>query len=598
MPTITTPESPQDAIGAYLDLGSSIHIGDIPHEQLALWRGAVHAAKLPPEQRMHAGWISVDYAWSLQQAYPDQTEMCQQTPPVIRDAELQFDAVVKDKAASRLLKMQAVVARAGLGAHHALTTGLSDQYEATYAASSKAYARVAEQALAEYVKDDGDLSYIPFLNSLTMIMLCHSLPHKSVYAVPPPSRASYAPEGQSSWGLIIADGRKNDLYPLRLAEPGPNPMLECFSPVGFDNAGYPSRHGRGLLQALLDRHKKLPHHEYKRNRLLSYGPADEHVKATGNRIIDELRGRGENRAERRAAFYQSLEAPLAPAVTDNPVGTYNSIEPTRYAGQLDERELEAMISVLELQLRGKQLSADQKQAFGWIQLESAIEAQLSTRPKIAIEGQFDRAEDIMGRAADSFRREKDLPRMFAARFDQASFALYRAMALAVDESVMDTARETYVADLLAIANDILTARAEASDVSLFPRDIAQTAHEIAACLSVIDGSGGSLLAGSSARRQRSRRGNDVGWDVTLWPLAKDGYRLDYYGKIRIDAEVDPLAIDKGMVALAKDDFDTDRSFGTLWNLAAKMQGLDIEPEAQAYLDWLFKRLSGAADLIV
>jgi hypothetical protein len=594
------PTAPQ-AIAEYMNIAHWKAMGDIPVQDLHIWHESVRAASLSPEQKLHAGSIAMDLAWSNWKSIrgsgseisPDDASMIN---AYIRESDLYFGAVSKSNDASRRLKAQANILRAGLKIHSMWATEETEAFELGYDATGKSYVRSAEWVLQNYVKED-DPEYIPLINSLTGILLFHYNPWHKILTGPAPSRAASLPESQSSWSLIFHSWAQEEdiMGSLRIGPIGPADTA-TLPPSELGHDDYPSKHGYGTLQAAID----LQQYRTKRGIKTWYEFEEEDRPQPTTDAEWHL-----DTIARRAADMVYAQANTTPkpqplsAENGRIVDAYRLLSPDTYMGRLDVHQIEPELNDLEIAFRSKQLPPDERVAYGWMQIELGTSSYDQWGTGTGLTEQYYAASELFYSAAQTFGN-KAPDKAYAARLDAVSAHVYQQIAdpEATEETTAQVL-ESYIQDLAVLGDEMIAYLAAMPSLDPGQRQaIEETMHAITTCLVVNTQTEGDFIATPASLRQRSPSHTGKRWDVTLWPLTRDGFTPKCYAKIQLsETEKKNLRV-YGVHTIPRSEINPDGQHVVLANLLAKMRGEEVGSDTDEYNSYLATRLIQAADLLV
>lgn len=586
---------PHEVIATYREMhGPGLGLGQIPVDELVAMREATRDQLLSPEEQMHAGWMAVDEAWSC--AYSREPGY---RDPVLQQALLDEASQMFEKTTRNthdpLLKIDARLAQLNIPRHQVLVTHTNPaNFDKAYAKMCEGNAYFADQLLKRFQTTE-DVSLIPRLQQLTLTMLLNEFPTAKHTAVVLPPRFIQAEQPLASVSHLLLDLENSRMQNMRISPVYAYGAVQV-KPEILGNHEYPSKHGFGTLQALLDvqkLHKKDL--GFRRKPLADPShPAAQHVAKVYAGLMDNFVAQKDNNW-----YDQKLGAE-----TDGQsmLEVFHRLNPHDSIKMLHIYDVDEALSEYEMDYREKRLTADEKRAYGSLQLELATGAALGDEKTTALAGQFERAEDILANAARTLKREGRHDEAYECLLESMSVPVYaavtagltlteaRATEAATPDDPVEHAQSKYTERLSETIRYALTSEAD----KLSPQIIAK----MSACLALSAHSSGAFLGVGPTLRQRS------GWDVSVLPLLQEGFDMTIHGKLRVAAEEDVRSLHNGVVTATLEDFGGADLADVAWSLVAATEatkatdGGEMPEGAQEYIDWLVARLSRAGDLVL
>lgn len=585
-------QQPHEVIATYREMhGPGLGLTQIPVDELVAMREATRDQLLSPEEQLQAGWLAIDEAWS--RAYSKEPEY---RDPDVQQALLDEASEMFEKATRNthdpLLKIDARLAQLSIPRHQVFVTHTNRaDFDKAYAKMCEGNAYFANQLLKRFQTTE-DLSLIPRLQQLTLTMLLNESPAAKHVPVLLPPRFTQAEQPLASVSHLLIDLENSRMQNLRISPVYAYGAVQV-KPEALAGHEYPSKHGFGTLQALLDvqkLHKKDL--GFRRKPLADPNhPAAQHVAKVYAGLV------GDFEAQRNNDWYDKN---LVAETQDQPVlevfprlNSHDSIK------MLHIDNVDEALNECEMDYREKRMTADEKRAYGSLQLELAMGAALGDEKATALAGQFERAEDILANAARTLKRE--------GRHDEAYDCLLESMSVPVYAAVSAGLTLTEARTTETVAPDDPVEHAQSKYISRLSEAIQyaltseidkispQTVAKMSACLALSAHSSGAFLGVGPTLRQRS------GWDVSVLPLLQEGFDATVHGKLRIAAEEDAQSLHNGVVTATLEDFGGTDLANVAWSLVAATEATnDSEmPEgAQEYIDWLVARLGRAGDLVL
>lgn len=627
-PAPEAPLSPQEALFAYLAVGSGAEMGASSLEDLTSWQAAVRKARLKPDQQLHAGWISVEHSFRLvKDQYGGESvgsldaEATQAAAASLTEAQEIFSGIIDKPGVNDKLKAQAIVARTSIplyrsllcGDSQAALSGFHDYYDAQFEA--------AGLSLRQWQRFN-NLVDVPALHALSAMLLINQDPYNDRFALPAPARTMEAmTDAKDSWSFILWKTQgPSSIYQARVASTGPRKMI-CIPPAVLQNSDYPSKHGQGTLQALLDDYRTRRHEgalpRYAANFSPKQKPAESQAPlalgmqqqlASGIGPIKRFLGAADIHIDAASKTLQAeislyldgkareMELPEGPIDLTMP---YLDMPAHSHSSHFNTVGLDKLTSAFENLYEAGELDPSNKILLGWVHIESAIKAATEQQFSASLGGAFDRAEDLFAEAASDLADTDRHNLSHEARLAQLAAKVYKAVSLGEEGGIdVAEAHETYNVELAELGEQMLEDFYNLEDYTgQYAAEMNLNVHLVNILLAASTGTNGGHIAAVCTLRQRGITArNNNGWHVNIWPLSADGFKPDLHGKIRLAEHEDAASIDYDIVTIGGRRLNPDGDFEMLRSLISKARGGEADPRQKQQTEAATARITAAAEI--
>ncbi|HET7302694.1 MAG TPA: hypothetical protein VFI74_05185 [Candidatus Saccharimonadales bacterium] len=596
--------TPSQAVHEYLEVGPMVIMGDIPVENLSSW-GAVlthHFDRLTPEQHFHAASIRIEEAYTHGQCAEPPGEIIR---PLCTQAREHLSAVREKPGFDRVLGALALGTKGGVTMYESISADDENLFAEGWAEYYASQMESARELLRNFERF-GNISDVPAIHSTVAAVMISMFSEEGIFCLPAPSRAIFAAhEAKNAWSLQLWHSETDRVTRGRIAATGPAGL--CLIPPSiFENSTYPSRHGQGALQSIIDTNDIIT--SATQNARKPSGKALIQIKISEQRqrIAREHAVAIRKKLMSRILYFfehGTSEVEQPPQMGDH-TQIYVTTDPHCHPSKMDEAVLNEALSELTIAATEGELTPQQNRLLAWIRVELGMKLAAEGDTSASLVGEFNEAEDILTNVASFYRHEDeegatrqagleaeaDLGRIFVP--------LYKGVALGEASEVdVEEIRHTAVNELADVATQMLEEFDKLTDMtSREAEELYLSLQLITACLTVNYCSEGAHLAAISTPRQRGE-GNDYqsGWHITIWPMNKDGsFKPDYYGRVRLDEKDNNASVDENVLTVAGRRIDNDNSFANLRNLIKLVDGKDVKPKGRDRLAKLHRQLISVA----
>lgn len=534
----------RNAVHDYLSVGPEPNFGQLEVAALDAWLDdCTDPYALRPHEAAHVGWMHIERAWSRMAALnglgrlgesrinPDSLAL---TENDLLEAAAFFRRAIQ--AGDSPLRAHATIASLSLPMLRSILTQPDGEFTRTQVSDYFVSQIIATDTMQDYLKKFGTPHDIPAAHAIVgMRLLTAYFLETDTIALPSALRHS-ASGGMPyyHWQIALYDRDNASVQKVRISPYGPPDTL-LLTPDVFDNAGLPSTHGLGSLEAMALANK------WYRTRQIGQPMPAIHQRASG--YLDAISQRLETSVTAQLTRIKGYEQPACTTPAD-PLVWFKKVPPHEDPGRPPHNQtLEAGINELELRLATETITPDDAFLLGWMLMESGTSYTARDTERIEmLTASLERAEDIFAYARNLLPAHS--ARYYEATIAQAAAPMYRAV---IAQEGTSEAMDIYCAQLTEIARQMLAdyptmPAAEAEAITLLLQHI--TVYLATSCEP-----DRSFVALPSSPRQRGNN-QQRGWDFTLWALESEDIYVPgtFYG--RLEAKEDPSSIDWGIYTLA------------------------------------------------
>lgn len=588
----------QAALHEYLNSGASAPLGLLPIEKLEQWQAALEGQRLKPEQQLDAAWVTIEHAFSYTVGQNDTAENRPTAKADLIHAEKLLGPLVGKAGINRVTEAQAILALNSLPIIESVVMDDPEAMIKGYEAFYDGQLAAAKLILKNYERY-GNVSDVPLLHSLAVMAVVAQEVKNQLFVLPAPTRAIRSSNAKDSWSMVILNlaASSQNLLRARVAATSPMGFLSV-PPTILQNDQYPSKHGHGTLQALIEdradrqmpRYVNNPRDLDRSTQIRRYSKADRHIQRVNDDLHKHLYAFMDKKVETDIV---GEEIPTDPALI------YLDIDAHRHSSLIPGDSLDKLISAFEVSYCGDELSPRNSLVLGWMHIESGLKAVTDNEVSDSTGGSFERAAEIFGNSASQFFENDQTGAGYEALISLAAAEMYQAFCLAGDsEEQIEEITKAYNAQLTDIGEELLERFASLDDYSTpEAHSIHATLYTLSAILAANVGTGGGHIAVPSTPRQRGMtERNNTGWNVSILPLTATGFKPDYYGKLRVANAQEQRFIDSNIVTISTRDLNPDNSFAVLRHGMDLVDNRATNPQQQALFDKAVEKVTKAAEL--
>lgn len=569
------------AVWDYLSVGPEPHFGELEVDALTDWINTCRDVPLEPKNMANVAWMHVERAWSR---VVEEGSLIGEVSPEIATLT-QEDLVLANDIFGRvgasgepLLSSHATVTRLSLPMFELVLTGRDKAVDNHSISQYLAALYEAMEPRLQYFRTHGTPHDVTELNAALGLALVNAAYLRTDYLALPSAYRHFAGRGShySYWHTALHNRDNGDTYKVRFAPNGPSDYV-VVSPEHFGNADFPTDHGRGTIEALV----RTSRYFRERRALRQPKPLDrrviEHTNAVDIRIdsilatqVNQLQG------------HEKSETVLP----DNAYHWYQTLSPFEDPCHISQKGLlDVAVATLEAT---PDLRVQDQYALAWMYMESALsfEAQ-QTEKESVLEGSFDRAEDLLGQALETFTWRS--PGYYETAVAYVAAPMYKALVMGRDIGEQMAIYQTQLAEL---ASYMVADYDQVADTSSNEaQTLALLLQHMTVYLVATDVQNQSYVALPASPRQRGGGEVPRGWDFAIWEEeGEDDFAPGQFAG-RIEDREDRYSVDVGVVTVTKKALGQDvsrRDFRTLRTVLA-----DIDPATYKYKKSDYKSLARA-----
>jgi len=445
----------------------------------------------------------------------------------------------------------------------------------------------------------GNVSDVPLLHSLAVMAIVAQEVKNELFVLPAPTRAMRSSSAKDTWSMVILNLAASNQRLLRARVAATSPMgFLSIPPAILQNDQYPSKHGHGTLQALVEdradrqmpRYVNNPRDLDRNTQIRRYSKADNHIQHVSDDLHTHLYAFMDKKVETDI---------IGEEIPSDPALIYLDIDANQHPSLIPAKSLDKLISAFEVGYCGDELSNRNSLILGWMHIESGFKAVADDKVTSSTGGSFERAAEIFGNTASKFFENEQMGAGYEALISLAAAEMYQALCLAgEDEQQIEEVKNSYNAQLADIGQEMLEHFASLDDYTTpEAHSMHATLYTLSALLAANLGTGGGHIAVPSTPRQRGMtERNNTGWNVSILPLTATGFKPDYYGKLRVANAGEQRFVDSNIITVSTHDLNPDNSFAVLRHAIDLADNRVANPASQASFDKAAEKVTKAAEL--